>query len=101
MRFRYKATMDDGMMVTKVGIAFLTRTDSKRGDGLVKIRRWGLVVMIAGAAVAGVAAAGFAGVVALPPVVRITSLWGGLTPASLGWTSRKLNGCFSSRNPRR
>jgi len=91
MRFRYKATMDDMMMVTKVGIARLSRTDPQRGDGLVKIRRWGLVVMIAGLALVGVAAAGFAGVGALSPVMRITSLWGGLALASLGWTLRKLN----------
>ena len=90
MRFRYKATMDDMMMVTMVGIARLSRTDPERGDGLANIRRWGLVVMMAGLVLAGVAAAGFAGVVALSPLVRTMMLVGGLGLVSLGWTLRTL-----------
>jgi len=75
--------MDDMMMVIKVGSGRRSPTDTEFGHGLANIRRWGLVVMIAGLVLAGVAAAGFAGVVALPPFVRITALGGGLALASL------------------
>ena len=91
MRFSYKPTPDDMMIVTKLGIARLARTDPQSGDGLAKIRRWGLVVMIVGLASAGVAAASFAGLMNLPRFARSLLLWGGLGLASLGWLLQKLS----------